>query len=209
MKTSIVLAATTAAILAAAPAGAALVENGGFEAGTFATGPSGWVAEPDGNSFASVVERDPGGGFWAVFGGGGVSSLGQRIETVAGRQYRLSFGALFDFPFSLVAAASAPVPGDLRMRVSIDGAELDVTEAFGDAPLPFTLDFTGSGDSLLLFQIAAGPGLWALDDVAVTPLAAAAVPEPAGWAMMIAGFGLVGAGLRARRRDTRAALSGA
>ncbi len=34
------------------------------------------------------------------------------------------------------------------------------------------------------------------DDVSVT---VTAVPEPASWAMMIAGFGLVGAGLRSRR----------
>jgi hypothetical protein len=32
------------------------------------------------------------------------------------------------------------------------------------------------------------------------PLGASAVPEPAAWAMMVAGFGLVGAGLRRRTR---------
>jgi len=39
----------------------------------------------------------------------------------------------------------------------------------------------------------------------VTFDAAAAVPEPASWALMIAGFGLVGIGARARRRNIVAA----
>jgi hypothetical protein len=37
-------------------------------------------------------------------------------------------------------------------------------------------------------------------DVGVSP---GAVPEPASWAMMLAGFGVIGAGLRARRRSVR------
>lgn len=39
----------------------------------------------------------------------------------------------------------------------------------------------------------------AVDDIQFDT-AAAAVPEPATWAMMLAGFGMVGAGLRTRRR---------
>lgn len=41
-----------------------------------------------------------------------------------------------------------------------------------------------------------------LDNINVSPLAAA-VPEPATWAMMIGGFGLVGASLRRRRTTVR------
>jgi hypothetical protein len=45
----------------------------------------------------------------------------------------------------------------------------------------------------------------AIDDLRLTAtVATAAVPEPATWAMMIAGFGLAGATLRARARRTRA-----
>jgi hypothetical protein len=43
------------------------------------------------------------------------------------------------------------------------------------------------------------------DNFSVTPGAAAAVPEPASWATMIAGFGLVGGALRSRRRIAFAA----
>jgi hypothetical protein len=53
----------------------------------------------------------------------------------------------------------------------------------------FTLSFTGEG----LGNVNIGP---VLDDVLVTQ---STVPEPASWAMLIAGFGLVGAAQRRRK----------
>lgn len=51
-------------------------------------------------------------------------------------------------------------------------------------------DATGADDAL------------AIDDFSLTPIfAAAAVPEPTTWAMMISGFGLVGVSLRRQRRS--------
>lgn len=41
-----------------------------------------------------------------------------------------------------------------------------------------------------------------LDNVAISSSVAGAVPEPASWAMMIVGFGLIGAGKRYRQRRT-------
>ncbi|MBA2589706.1 MAG: PEP-CTERM sorting domain-containing protein [Alphaproteobacteria bacterium] len=41
----------------------------------------------------------------------------------------------------------------------------------------------------------------------ISPLAIAAVPEPATWAMMIFGLGLVGAAMRYRRRDSDDAVA--
>lgn len=46
---------------------------------------------------------------------------------------------------------------------------------------------------------------YGIDNVVVTGMAAAvigAVPEPASWLMLITGFGMIGAGLRSRRRRT-------
>ncbi|MDO6415786.1 PEPxxWA-CTERM sorting domain-containing protein [Sphingomonas sp. BIUV-7] len=42
--------------------------------------------------------------------------------------------------------------------------------------------------------------------LAATPVAPAAVPEPASWAMMVGGFGLLGAALRSNRRRGTAAI---
>ncbi|WP_375397803.1 PEPxxWA-CTERM sorting domain-containing protein [uncultured Sphingomonas sp.] len=55
---------------------------------------------------------------------------------------------------------------------------------------------TGNGYETLIF------GATAVSPQAVTP---GAVPEPATWAMMIAGFGLVGGAMRTRRREALAA----
>ena len=42
---------------------------------------------------------------------------------------------------------------------------------------------------------------------AIAPLIGAPVPEPASWTMLIAGFGVIGAGLRARKKATSAVLT--
>jgi len=86
------------------------------------------------------------------------------------------------------------------MLVTIDGEELEVPVNNGGNFTSYALNFTGSGASRLLFQVAAGPGRWQLDNVAIAPTPAA-VPEPATWAMMLVGFGLAGTGLRKRHRS--------
>lgn len=48
-----------------------------------------------------------------------------------------------------------------------------------------------------------------LGELSFTPDAAAAVPEPATWAMMIGGFGLVGGAMRRRRHTTRVTFANA
>lgn len=53
----------------------------------------------------------------------------------------------------------------------------------------------------------AGDEGWGINSVLVDGNAVAAVPEPATWAMMILGFGLVGATLRYRRRSTKVAFA--
>lgn len=77
-------------------------------------------------------------------------------------------------PFSLVA-------GDLGLRVTIGGE-----------------DFFG-------FARIAGPRLTvAFNDIAGAAIIAGTVPEPASWAMMIAGFGAIGGALRRRSRQAAA-----
>ena len=68
--------------------------------------------------------------------------------------------------------------------------------------------FTASGTSQVLSFLARGaptglPPVALLDNVSVR----AAVPEPSTWAMMLVGFGAVGAGMRKRRRSTLTAAA--
>ena len=83
--------------------------------------------------------------------------------------------------------------------------QLTTTMFSNDAFQNFTLFFTPSTATSFSFSFAnaGGDNVGAiLDDVSVS---LAVVPEPASWAMMIAGFGLVGAGLR--RRESRAVFA--
>jgi len=197
-------ASAVALSVMAVPAQAALVVNGDFQTGNF----TGWTVSSDEDSNASVQMPFDGeeGDYRAVFVGSGVSDLAQTFATVAGSQYRLTFDALVDFPFARMAAP--PAPGEVRMLVTIDGQEVEVPSDTGGGLTNYALDFTGSGASRLLFQIAAGPGRWQLDNVIVTPTVAA-VPEPATWAMMLTGFGIAGLSLRSRRRVATDGYAGA
>lgn len=189
MRHLLPMAALAALFLTSAPAGAAVVVNGGFQTGDF----TGWTPVSDDSSSARVEGPAD---FRAAFFGSGVSSLTQTAATLVGQRYRLTFDAALDFPFAVSTAA--PMPGEIRMLVTIDGAELEVFNA-GEEFAGYTLDFTGSGSSTLLFQVGAGFGRWQLDNVAIAPADVAAVPEPATWGMMLLGFGLAGTSMRRRR----------
>jgi hypothetical protein len=131
---------------------------------------------------------------------GGVS---QTIATVAGRHYRLTF--------------------DLgnNVRYVNENYDVSVTASAGDTSAYFTnpifdhganpveswatetLDFVATGSSTLI-TLHGGPSLAeqaaiGLDNVSVVQLDSG-VPEPASWAMMLGGFGMVGGAMRSRRR---------
>lgn len=59
---------------------------------------------------------------------------------------------------------------------------------------------TPASGTMLRYDAAASP-----DDLIVVRVISAAVPEPGTWAMLIAGFGLVGAQMRRRRSHAAAA----
>jgi hypothetical protein len=65
---------------------------------------------------------------------------------------------------------------------------------------PYAVPFAGTARSVVLSGVSQAVG-W--DDVTITT-ADGAIPEPATWAMLIAGFGLVGAAVRGRRKRAAA-----
>lgn len=166
------------------PSLANLVVNGSFESGDF----TGWTQVNDtsftGVDCSGVIATD--GVCGAFFGpldpgGGGII---QSITTVAGGVYNLSFDLQNDGP--------PPNAFGLFWDGSFVGIDFDV-DMFPYAT--FTAQLTASGTSTDLgFIFYHEPSFWDLDNITLN----AAVPEPASWAMMIAGFGLVGGAARRR-----------
>jgi hypothetical protein len=108
-----------------------------------------------------------------------------------------SNGAFQSFEYDVVADVDAQfLPNFFRLTVSLPGPHTDQLQiVFSPALSPAGSaiggnsfehqDFQGSGNRILSGTVHE---------------AVAAVPEPTSWALMIAGFGLAGATLRARRR---------
>lgn len=197
---------------ATAPAAAVeLIVNGGFEQSTSPTvTPTGWTnfGHSDGViSYAQFGTPAYEGNYYYDFGGYG-NSLGpaghgieQTVATVAGSTYNLVFGlssenligtSILDLFFNNTLAAT--------YTQGIDGAGV-FKKPFVTQSVSFlaTSNFTtirfveglgsnggnGSNDPMI-------------DGVSFQGAAAGAVPEPASWAMMIGGFGMIGAAMRRR-----------
>ena len=99
---------------------------------------------------------------------------------------------------------SVTLAGQTFTNFSI-GTPLDAGFAYADpnwgdgGGTPYTLDLGGLEASSVSVSIARG-GEWTfVSEVDFFTDRATAVPEPATWGLMIAGFGLAGAGLRRRR----------
>ena len=203
MRLSIRLA-MTAGVLALASAGGAsaatylLQYSDAFGAGNFGT-----VDVTGGSSdlhFVITLNGDKiidTGSHYAVtvdLGGSGFTLVG-----LAPSQFTLSTGALKNAPFTgfnlaLNCVACGPggsAPWGHSLTFDITGSNLSVkaASAYGGHPINFAVDALGAGGATGTI----GGGL------------AASVPEPAAWALMIAGFGGIGGALRVRRRAFAAA----
>ena len=211
------LCGALALALSAASAHAGAIVNGGFESG--ATAP--WVTT-GGIGLSSLGSgKAPEGshvgliGFSAVFDGPS-GAISQTFATAN--------AGLFSYAFDLGRAEVFCVCNDvgLTFAARIDGVLLsDALPAFdpsgGGAPVATGLlsHYAGSlmlaaGSHELSFAFSRSPSLFGrapfflLDAVegtslATPPTGTPGVPEPATWAMMIAGFGLAGGALRRRR----------
>jgi choice-of-anchor C domain-containing protein len=193
------------------PVQAATIVNGGFENGTNPGGS--FITVPGGNTTAITGWKVGGasvdyiGGYWQPqegsrsvdLAGSGIGSIAQDILTAAGQRYRVTFWV-----------ARNPDSGIDPRTGFVDVGGTATQYSFTNAPSTRanmkwqqkTYEFIAAGASTTL-RFSADPatsqqffGL-ALDNVSI-----AAVPEPATWAMMIMGFGLIGGALRSRKAAT-------
>ena len=180
--------------------------------GSFGNGLAAWTVMPAPYSDLAVITGQayvPYGGTgsasalsnpFASFGSGdvqNVSTLSQTFNTVAGATYFLSFNAGAFGPsgqqqtFSYSFTGFAPIFATVANNNNFDTTFQTFTQSFVATGGPTTLSFTLAGQ-----PTASQDGF--LDSISLT----GAVPEPATWAMMLMGFGMIGAGVRSRRRSS-------
>lgn len=131
--------------------------------------------------------------------------LGQTINTLT------AGGALFTLDSGWFTSAWND-GATLLVEGFANGGLLHSASYMLDTSGPDFLSFGWSGIDEVQFSISGGtsaglPGggdYFAVDDLSVS-LSANGVPEPATWAMLIAGFGLVGASLRRQNRQSATA----
>lgn len=204
-------AAIAAVALVPASANAASIINGSFENGTltnpsFTTVPganstsiNGWVVT--GNSVDYI------GSYWAAqdgtrsidLNGNALGGIQQTFDTVVGQLYNISFW---------LAGNTDGLPVNKSVRVSAGAASsiftFDTTGFSAPSNMgwkKYNFQFAATATSTTLSFASLDPGAFgaSLDNVSVS-----AVPEPATWAMMLLGIGLIGGAMR-RRTTTRPA----
>ncbi len=126
------------------------------------------------------------------FGPSTPPNFAYNTATTAGFDYAAGFNS-FTFTAGVFAPTTVSVFSGLGGSGTLLGS-VTVTDppASPNAFSPWSVAFTGTGRSVVVVN---NSGQFAWDDVTV----GTAVPEPANWAMLIAGFGLVGAAARRRR----------
>lgn len=160
----------------------------------------------NGHNNGLTATSPAGGNFVMLDGDAGYQGIVTQTVTglIAGKSYNLSF--------YMAAGQQLNYPGntwDKYLTVSLGGQSQDTEKLAGPTGSfqdwrKIVMNFTaGSASEVLKFAAHGLPGgqppVVFLDGVSMK----AAVPEPASWAMLISGFGFVGAAVR-RRRQVRA-----
>jgi choice-of-anchor C domain-containing protein len=215
MRNLSVLTAIFAAGLLAQTAGAATIINGSFELGddpgggflslgTGSTSITGWTVGGFGVDYI--------GGYWQAsdgvrsvdLSGPNSGSIAQALDTVAGQTYMVGFDLSGNPDGGVgnkvsVATIGGSLPAIYTYTVGATNSRSNMNWQH------YTYSFTAfSAVSLLTFASAEyspyGP---AIDNVSIVEdgggIGNDVVPEPTSWAMMIAGFAMVGASARRRR----------
>jgi len=200
-------------------ASAAIVTNGGFEDGL-----AGWNVvnlsgttpgvgvqtvttngAVDSTGYGDIVPSYDGGSSAVFFvDDNAIQSIWQKVSLVSGTEYTLSFalfgtqsGATNDFGFAFTESVVSDFLTFFPIR-SIDLLTDDDVSVGGWQTYNYTFTANRTDDYFLNFAFVSGPTPAKdvlLDGVSIT---SAPVPEPATWAMMIAGLGMVGFAMRRR-----------
>lgn len=212
--------------LASGAANAAIITNGSFESGPSVPASPGFVTVPGGSLPDSAITGwtvtggtvDYINGYWTGanstaasvdLSGNGLGALSQMVSLIEGQAYELSFYLAANPDSSVyprqvaVSMANLTGPSESNYFSSIFSYDPAGIPGGNNRPglawIKQTQSFVASqtGDALLSFTAlndgAFGP---ALDEVSI-----AAVPEPGTWALLFAGFVVVGSVLRRRRND--------
>jgi choice-of-anchor C domain-containing protein len=202
-----VVTKAVALLFAATPitaANATIVVNGSFEqgpasVGTFntyfagSTAISGWTVTQGSIDLIRTYWNPSAGARSLDLSGNQAGTIAQMIPTIAGMRYTVSFDISSNPDRSLAKSMLVGFGTATPVSITLGGPV--------SRPLVWTsqtLQFVASSamTQLSFKSTTSGPSGMALDNVSVV---AEVVPEPATWAMLIAGFGVVGATMRRRR----------
>jgi hypothetical protein len=207
-------------LVVANAAQAQILLNGGFEGITTSSSvggvtnnsvPTGWTPNAafnqTGLNFQNNANQHSGQSALQIgnFDDQDLASLSQTFSDIAGEVYNVDF-------WTLSGGTNDPVA---FLRVSVGAAGL----TYDDTIVGYVnggFSFTGTGSDTITIAGKTNPSEWFVDDVSISDTGrnvgpsgpgggAGGVPEPASWALMILGFGGVGAALR--RRQGAAALA--
>jgi choice-of-anchor C domain-containing protein len=199
------LLAAAASTLLAGAAQAAIITNGSFETGpspggftTLVAGDTqitGWTVTSGSIDYIGSYWNASNGVRSIDLSGNEPGAISQSFATIAGREYVVTFDLAAN-PDNAITKLLNVTAGENFTQYSYSGTPRPLEW------IPQVFNFTALGSQTTLTFAGANTGAWgaALDNVNVSLVP---VPEPATWAMLIIGFGLVGA--VARRRRTVAA----
>jgi hypothetical protein len=122
-------------------------------------------------------------------GTGGAATIG--FGSVVVRSFSFDFGTIDAF-------------NELTINYSTGGSTTYTgSDILGSLPTGVTsgsIIVAGNGSLISSLVLASARPAFEVDNLAVSSLLPGAVPEPASWAMMVGGFGLLGSTMRNRRR---------
>ncbi len=135
-------------------------------------------------------------------------STGNFATVLTGGSYSINFAATNVLSFVL---GSLDTYNGLTLAYEDGSSQLYAGgQIINDLTFPSGNQISGETNGVVTYSVANGPRLTgatftsSANSFEFDNIATAAVPEPATWAMMIGGFGMVGFGLRRRRRADHA-----